>query len=75
MSFTAPCVKCTNRAEDVRQERQKALAAEGQKFLEENAQREGVSSTETGLQFSVLTQEKVQSHPARIVYAFTTPVN
>ncbi|CAO97994.1 FkbP-type peptidyl-prolyl cis-trans isomerase [Erwinia tasmaniensis Et1/99] len=44
------------RAEVVRQERQKALAVEGQKFLEENAQREGVSSTESGLQFSVLTQ-------------------
>ncbi|CCG88618.1 FKBP-type peptidyl-prolyl cis-trans isomerase [Erwinia piriflorinigrans CFBP 5888] len=44
------------RAEAVRQERQKALAVEGQKFLEENAQREGVSSTESGLQFSVLTQ-------------------
>jgi FKBP-type peptidyl-prolyl cis-trans isomerase FklB len=44
------------RAEAVRQERQKAMAVEGQKFLEDNAQREGVSSTETGLQFSVLTQ-------------------
>jgi len=44
------------RAEAVRQERQKALAVDGQKFLEENAKREGVSSTETGLQFSVLTQ-------------------
>lgn len=44
------------RADAVRQERQKALAVEGQKFLEENAKREGVSSTETGLQFNVLTQ-------------------
>ncbi|AXU96597.1 MAG TPA: peptidylprolyl isomerase [Erwinia persicina] len=44
------------RAEAVRQERQKAMAVEGQKFLEDNAQREGVSSTESGLQFSVLAQ-------------------
>ena len=44
------------RAEVVRQERQKEMAAEGQKYLEENAQREGVNSTETGLQFKVLTQ-------------------
>lgn len=44
------------RAEAVRQERQQAMAVEGQKFLEDNAKRDGVSSTETGLQFSVLTQ-------------------
>ncbi|MFU9137038.1 FKBP-type peptidyl-prolyl cis-trans isomerase [Erwinia tasmaniensis] len=44
------------RADVVRTERQQAMAAEGQKFLEENAQREGVSTTESGLQFSVLTQ-------------------
>ncbi|WP_338492063.1 FKBP-type peptidyl-prolyl cis-trans isomerase [Erwinia aphidicola] len=44
------------RAEAVRQERQQGMAVEGQKFLEDNAKRDGVSSTETGLQFSVLTQ-------------------
>lgn len=44
------------RADAVRQERQKALAAEGQKFLEENQKKEGVNLTESGLQFRVLTQ-------------------
>ena len=44
------------RAEVIRQERQKEMAVEGQKYLEENAQREGVNSTESGLQFKVLTQ-------------------
>ena len=44
------------RADAVRQERQKELAAEGQKYLEANAQREGVNTTESGLQFRVLTQ-------------------
>lgn len=46
------------RAEAVRQERQQAMAVAGQKFLEDNAKRDGVSSTETGLQFSVLTEGK-----------------
>ncbi|WP_288476070.1 FKBP-type peptidyl-prolyl cis-trans isomerase [uncultured Pantoea sp.] len=44
------------RAEGVRRERTEAMAAEGQAFLQENAQREGVNSTESGLQFSVITQ-------------------
>ena len=44
------------RADAVRQERQKELAVEGQKYLEANAQKEGVNSTESGLQFRVLTQ-------------------
>lgn len=44
------------RAERVRNERQQALAAEGQTFLTENAEKEGVSLTESGLQFRVLTQ-------------------
>ncbi|MEQ4515806.1 MAG: FKBP-type peptidyl-prolyl cis-trans isomerase, partial [Pantoea agglomerans] len=44
------------RAEGVRRERTEAMAAEGQAFLQEHAQREGVSSTESGLQFSVITQ-------------------
>lgn len=43
------------RAEAVRQERQAALA-EGRAFLEENQKREGVSTTESGLQFSVINQ-------------------
>ncbi|WP_435928031.1 FKBP-type peptidyl-prolyl cis-trans isomerase [Dryocola sp. BD613] len=44
------------RADAVRQERQKEMAVEGVKFLEENSKKEGVSSTESGLQFRVLTQ-------------------
>ena len=44
------------RADAVRQERQKELAVEGVKFLEENLKKDGVNSTETGLQFRVLTQ-------------------
>ncbi|MCE1718490.1 FKBP-type peptidyl-prolyl cis-trans isomerase, partial [Enterobacter hormaechei] len=32
------------------------MAEEGQKFLAENAQRDGISTTESGLQFSVLKQ-------------------
>ncbi|AUG99598.1 peptidylprolyl isomerase [Prodigiosinella confusarubida] len=44
------------RADAVRRDRQQALAVEGQHFLEVNAQQEGVSSTESGLQFRVLTQ-------------------
>ncbi|MFP1868463.1 FKBP-type peptidyl-prolyl cis-trans isomerase [Lonsdalea quercina] len=44
------------RADAVRRERQRELAVEGQRFLEENAQKEGVSSTESGLQFRVLAQ-------------------
>ncbi|NIY47595.1 FKBP-type peptidyl-prolyl cis-trans isomerase [Cedecea colo] len=44
------------RADAVRQERQKEMAVEGVKYLGENIKKEGVSSTESGLQFRVLTQ-------------------
>lgn len=44
------------RADAVRRERQQAMAAEGQTYLQENAQREGVNSTESGLQFRVINQ-------------------
>lgn len=44
------------RAEAVRRESQKTLAAEGEKYLEENLKKDGVSSTESGLQFRVITQ-------------------
>lgn len=44
------------RADVVRQERQSVMAAEGQKFLDDNLNKEGVNSTESGLQFKVLTQ-------------------
>ncbi|QKJ88806.1 Peptidyl-prolyl cis-trans isomerase [Paramixta manurensis] len=44
------------RADAVRRERQQEMASEGQKYLDENIKREGVSSTESGLQFSVIKQ-------------------
>lgn len=44
------------RAEAHRAEQQKALAEEGQQFLAENSQKVGVNTTESGLQFEVLTQ-------------------
>lgn len=44
------------RADAVRQERQKELAAQGQTFLDENQKKDGVSTTESGLQFRVITQ-------------------
>ncbi|WP_435951898.1 FKBP-type peptidyl-prolyl cis-trans isomerase [Dryocola sp. BD626] len=44
------------RADAVRQARQAEMVVEGQKYLEENIKKEGVKSTETGLQFRVLTQ-------------------
>ncbi|MDF7680020.1 FKBP-type peptidyl-prolyl cis-trans isomerase [Enterobacteriaceae bacterium ESL0689] len=44
------------RADAARRERSQAMAAEGQKYLDENREREGVNSTESGLQFRVLTQ-------------------
>ena len=53
------------RADAVRVERQAALAEEGQKFLDENQKRDGVSTTESGLQFSVV------SHLVQTAYAFT----
>lgn len=37
-------------------ERAKEASAEGQKFLDENAQREGVTVTESGLQYEVITE-------------------
>ncbi|WP_085035896.1 FKBP-type peptidyl-prolyl cis-trans isomerase [Cronobacter sakazakii] len=44
------------RADAVRRERQQEMAVKGQKYLDENREREGVNSTESGLQFRVLTQ-------------------
>lgn len=44
------------RADAVRRERFQEMAADGEKYLEENREREGVNSTESGLQFRVLTQ-------------------
>ncbi|PKH23134.1 peptidylprolyl isomerase [Enterobacterales bacterium CwR94] len=44
------------RADAVRREKQQEMAAEGQQFLQDYAQREGVSTTESGLQFSVINQ-------------------
>lgn len=61
------------RADAVRVERQKELAVEGQKFLEENAKRDGVTSTESGLQFTVLQegQGKVPGRQDRVRVHYT----
>ncbi|MDU6412149.1 MAG: peptidylprolyl isomerase [Yersiniaceae bacterium] len=44
------------RADAVRREQQKAMAVEGQAFLEKNAERDDVTRTESGLQFTVMQQ-------------------
>src|SRR5690606_13090799 len=44
------------RADAVRRERFEAMASEGVKYLDENREKDGVNSTESGLQFRVLTQ-------------------
>lgn len=44
------------RADKVRREKQEKMAEEGVHYLEENAKRSEVNSTESGLQFEVLTQ-------------------
>ncbi|STS79643.1 peptidyl-prolyl cis-trans isomerase [Klebsiella pneumoniae] len=49
-------VKSTSVLTPVRRERFQAMAADGQKYLDENARKRGVNSTESGLQFRVLTQ-------------------
>ncbi len=40
------------------------------KFLDENQKRDGVSTTESGLQFSVINQGDVLSHLAQTAYEF-----
>ncbi|AKJ41045.1 FKBP-type peptidyl-prolyl cis-trans isomerase [Pragia fontium] len=52
------------RADNVRREKQEKMAEEGVRYLEENAKRSEVNSTESGLQFEVLTQGE-GSIPAR----------
>lgn len=44
------------RADEVRRQQHAALAEAGHAFLEENSKREGVNSTESGLQYRVLEQ-------------------
>jgi len=44
------------RADAVRREQQQAMAVEGQAFLEKNAERDDVTRTESGLQFTVMQQ-------------------
>lgn len=62
------------RADAVRRERQQAMAVEGQKFLDDNAKRDDVTLTESGLQFSVLEQGTYQFRPVRTACGCTTPV-
>lgn len=63
------------RADAVRRERFRAMAADGVKYLEENREKDGVNSTESGLQFRVLTQGKVLFQRVLTAFACTTPVN
>ncbi len=64
------------RADAVRRERFKAMAAEGVKYLEENREKDGVNSTESGLQFRVLTQgAKARFRRVPTAYACITPVS
>lgn len=61
------------KADKVRIERQQALVDEGKTFLEENAKRDDVTTTESGLQFSVLQAGDGRSHPVRTVCVYITP--
>jgi FKBP-type peptidyl-prolyl cis-trans isomerase FklB len=63
------------RADAVRRARFEEMAAEGVKYLDENREKEGVNSTESGLQFRVITRAKALSRRVLTVFAFTTPVN
>ena len=51
------------------------MAADGQKYLDENREKEGVNSTESGLQFRVLTQGEGPIPAVPTAYACITPVN
>ncbi|MBG6242365.1 MAG: peptidylprolyl isomerase [Candidatus Symbiopectobacterium sp. Dall1.0] len=61
------------RADAVRRERQQALAVEGQNFLADNAGKDGVNQTESGLQFRVLTQGEgaIPAHQDRVRVHYT----
>lgn len=63
------------RADAVRRQRFQAMAAEGVKYTEENAKKEGVNSTESGLQFRVINQVKAQFRHVPTAFVFITPVN
>ncbi|GHK54846.1 hypothetical protein KPZU09_45820 [Klebsiella pneumoniae] len=51
------------------------MAADGQKYLDENREKEGVNSTESGLQFRVLTRAKARSRRVLTAFACTTLAN
>ncbi len=59
----------------VRRQRFQAMAAEGVKYLEENAKKEGVNSTESGLQFRVINQGEGAIRHVLTAFVFITPVN
>lgn len=61
------------RADSIAREKQKELAEEGTRFLAENAKREGVSTTESGLQFEVITQGSgpIPSHKDHVRVHYT----
>lgn len=61
------------RANQVRAEKQQKMAEEGVRYLEENAKKSEVNSTESGLQFEVLTQGdgKIPSRQDRVRVHYT----
>lgn len=59
----------------MRRARFEEMAAEGVKYLEENREREGVNSTESGLQFRVINQATAQSRHVPTTFAYIIPVN
>ena len=59
----------------MRRARFEEMAAEGVKYLEENREREGVNSTESGLQFRVINVATALSRHALTTFAYTTPVS
>ncbi len=62
------------RAGAVRRQRFRAMAAEGVKYTEKR-QKEGVNSTESGLQFRVINRVKAQFRHVPTAFVFITPVN
>jgi FKBP-type peptidyl-prolyl cis-trans isomerase FklB len=70
MLCTARCVKSTNVLTPY-VARFEEMAAEGVKYLEENREREGVNSTESGLQFRVINQGESPARTDRVRVHYT----
>ncbi len=62
------------RADAVRRQRFRAMAAEGVKYRKKTP-KEGVNSTESGLQFRVINRAKAQFRHVPTAFVFITPEN